>query len=112
MPQQPQIDGPPCLCSQPTAQRTVCKEGPNKRRPYASCPTRKCQFFQWMDEENGAGPMGVATPQRGGKSSGRDVSSDVCYKCGMTGHWASNCPNEGGAGKGPGRGKGGGHKGR
>lgn len=108
----PPMAGPPCQCGTASISRTVFKEGPNKGRPYASCPTRKCNFFQWLDEDSGAGPRPVPTPQQGGQGFARDVSADVCYKCGMTGHWASNCPNEGGDGKAKGRGKGGGRKGR
>lgn len=48
----------------------------------------------------------AAAPNMYGGGGGK--GSDVCYKCGMEGHWASNCPNDGGSNKGTGKGKGGG----
>jgi len=102
----PPVVGPPCGCGTASISRTVAKEGPNKGRPYVSCPTRKCNFFQWMDEEHGQAANGaVPTPTRAGKGGGGasgGKGSEVCFKCGMTGHWASSCPNEGASGKGAG----------
>jgi len=65
------------------------KEGANKGRPYVSCASRKCNFFQWMDEASGEGVQFAPTPVRG-KGGGK---GDVCFQCNQPGHWASNCPN-------------------
>eukprot|EP00929_Paragymnodinium_shiwhaense_P111839 TRINITY_DN80122_c0_g1_i1.p1 TRINITY_DN80122_c0_g1~~TRINITY_DN80122_c0_g1_i1.p1 ORF type:complete len:608 (-),score=121.35 TRINITY_DN80122_c0_g1_i1:98-1921(-) len=57
--------GPPCPCGQPTAQKTVRKEGPNTGRTFYCCARKSgtdCGHFAWAD---GAGPSGPAAPQPG-----------------------------------------------
>ena len=57
-----------CNCGQPSAKRTVQKEGSNKGRQFYCCPKprdEQCGFFQWEDEA-GAGP--AAGPALGNNS--------------------------------------------
>ena len=53
-----------CNCGQPSAKRTVQKEGNNKGRQFYCCPKprdEQCGFFQWEDEA-GAGPAAGPAP--------------------------------------------------
>ncbi|XP_067622103.1 DNA topoisomerase 3-alpha isoform X3 [Eurosta solidaginis] len=41
-------------CHQPAKELKVCKEGPNKGRPFYICPNRNasCNFFKWKNEDS------------------------------------------------------------
>jgi len=86
--------GPPCSCGNPSSERTVRKDGPNKGRPFFSCAKtsgQDCGFFQWGDEDpalgfggkGGGNPLGVPTPMApgppcncGNPSSAKTVRKD------------------------------------
>eukprot|EP00315_Gephyrocapsa_oceanica_P028527 CAMPEP_0185467516 /NCGR_PEP_ID=MMETSP1365-20130426/97268_1 /TAXON_ID=38817 /ORGANISM="Gephyrocapsa oceanica, Strain RCC1303" /LENGTH=293 /DNA_ID=CAMNT_0028074253 /DNA_START=10 /DNA_END=893 /DNA_ORIENTATION=- len=56
----------------------------------------------------GGGGSGGAGSYGGGGGGGGGSSTDLCYKCNQTGHWARNCPNAaGGGGRGGGYNSGG-----
>ncbi|WAQ96032.1 TOP3A-like protein [Mya arenaria] len=105
-----------CQCGQPAKSLTVQKEGPNKGRPFYGCPQPRgqgCTFFQWGDEDPGAGGVGGrgfssgrggggASRGRGG-SKKRPASSDgggpakkgkKCGLCGVEGHTKRTCPHK------------------
>ncbi|KAH6885641.1 DNA topoisomerase [Coprinopsis sp. MPI-PUGE-AT-0042] len=99
------VDGPArkCKCGEDGVSRTVTKESNNKGRQFWVCAKPKddpqqCDFFEWADEPTrsgsvGSGGMGSRSASTGQGNSGGGRSSDPCYKCGETGHWANACPN-------------------
>ncbi|GAA5894632.1 hypothetical protein JCM5296_002915 [Sporobolomyces johnsonii] len=55
-------DPPSCNCDDPSVERTVVKEGPNKGRKFWTCAkgmSDGCGFFSWIDGESGGGGGGV-----------------------------------------------------
>lgn len=86
----PPVLGPPCFCGTPSSQNTVAKEGATKGRLFYKCSRKRCDFFQWSDEEakgkDGAQP--IPTPNR----SARAHASVLCFKCNGAGHMSSECP--------------------
>ncbi|PPQ82932.1 hypothetical protein CVT26_005039 [Gymnopilus dilepis] len=97
-------DGPKrmCKCSEEAVQLTVQKEGANKGRKFWKCKkgdNGSCGFFEWDDQppqnagpSNRPGGMSSRT-QSMNSTGGAGSSTDVCFKCDQTGHWASACPN-------------------
>ncbi|PPQ66473.1 hypothetical protein CVT24_007047 [Panaeolus cyanescens] len=94
-PAEPEVSPPalnnqrPCDCGEPTVSRVTQKEGPNKGRVFWKCAKGGCGFFSWDDEPASANSGSKSKTGGGGGGS----STDVCFKCNGTGHWASNCPN-------------------
>eukprot|EP00403_Amphidinium_massartii_P008089 CAMPEP_0178419438 /NCGR_PEP_ID=MMETSP0689_2-20121128/25610_1 /TAXON_ID=160604 /ORGANISM="Amphidinium massartii, Strain CS-259" /LENGTH=528 /DNA_ID=CAMNT_0020040875 /DNA_START=27 /DNA_END=1613 /DNA_ORIENTATION=+ len=73
----PNANTPPCNCGQPSAERTVRKEGPNTGRTFWCCAKpqgEQCGFFQFTDDPPKAATSGAAAPQMpsgfGGSSFG------------------------------------------
>ena len=74
----------------------------NPGRQFYKCPKGRdggCGFFKWADQYQ-PGAAAASAPSAGAGLAGetRDRSTDTCYKCGGTGHWASECPGTGGGG--------------
>ena len=74
----------------------------NPGRQFYKCPKGRdggCGFFKWADQYQ-PGAAAASAPSAGAGLAGetRDRSGDTCYKCGGTGHWASECPGTGGGG--------------
>ncbi|KIM83270.1 hypothetical protein PILCRDRAFT_438526 [Piloderma croceum F 1598] len=100
-----QEDGPEagpsrqCKCRETPVQRTVVKEGPNTGRAFWVCQKPqdtdgRCDYFEWDDESPRSIIGAPATnANQGGQTNGE------CFKCHQEGHWASACPNDGGASK-------------
>ncbi|XP_053664698.1 DNA topoisomerase 3-alpha [Anopheles marshallii] len=105
-----------CRCGTPASRFTVKKDGPNKGRPFFSCPNQasSCGFFKWGDENmppgssNGAaggsiswGSGGVNTTGSSWGRSSNDSSnktSKTVRKCGICrqeGHTKNKCPQRG-----------------
>lgn len=102
-----------CDCGLESSMREVFKDGPNKGRKFYSCPKEnagvRCRMFEWADEASEGNSENLAPwerpaltrPAQAQRGGGRGAtnpsrnSSDVCFKCGEGGHWASDCPNDG-----------------
>ncbi|KAJ6498951.1 hypothetical protein C8R45DRAFT_864161, partial [Mycena sanguinolenta] len=91
-----------CKCNLTAVQRTVRKEGANQGRIFWKCPNvqgAECGTFEWDDEpsqsSNNRAPASSfgAAGGSGSFGAGRSREQDVCYKCNLSGHWASACPN-------------------
>ena len=99
-------NAPNCACQLPAQQFTVKKDGPNKGRPFFSCQTRKCDFFQWGDEETESNqvpkegtpqcgcniPAKEFTVKKAGPNHGRSFFSCTNRKCGFF-EWADDQNN-------------------
>ncbi|KAF9264166.1 prokaryotic type I DNA topoisomerase [Marasmius fiardii PR-910] len=98
-----EVEPPLCNCNIPAARRTVVKENENKGRKFWTCGNeRACQFFQFLDEPQSNVPVKRTysnTAENTGESSNQSATADACYKCGEGGHWAAQCPSEGGPAK-------------
>ncbi|XP_039630894.1 DNA topoisomerase 3-alpha [Polypterus senegalus] len=99
-----------CRCNEPTVRRTVMKDGPNRGRPFHTCPKpreQQCGFFQWADENVPPGSNGeeFAGARRGGggpKTKRPSTSFTVngsamkrqrtCGICHQPGHTKTKCP--------------------
>uniref|UniRef100_A0A182Q5W4 DNA topoisomerase n=1 Tax=Anopheles farauti TaxID=69004 RepID=A0A182Q5W4_9DIPT len=109
-----------CRCGVPASRFTVKKDGPNKGRPFFSCPNQgsSCGFFKWGDENmpppnsGGGGASsswgsGSGSSGNGGSSWGRssgtvnlNKDSKTVRKCGIckqAGHTRNKCPQRDGA---------------
>uniref|UniRef100_A0A4Y0BNI3 DNA topoisomerase n=2 Tax=Anopheles funestus TaxID=62324 RepID=A0A4Y0BNI3_ANOFN len=106
-----------CRCGTPASRFTVKKDGPNKGRPFFSCPNQasSCGFFKWGDENmppastNGSsaggsiswGSGGVNTSGSSWGRSSNDTTnktSKTARKCGICrqeGHTKNKCPQRG-----------------
>ncbi|XP_071870527.1 topoisomerase 3-alpha isoform X1 [Bombus fervidus] len=92
-----------CHCNQNAIQRIVQKDGPNKGRPFYSCPksiNESCKFFQWADENSG-NTYNVSGRQDKGTfreeknlSKRRQIATGKrkCGICGTEGHTRRTCP--------------------
>ncbi|KAF9050298.1 DNA topoisomerase [Panaeolus papilionaceus] len=80
-----------CLCGEDSISRITQKEGANKGRMFWKCGKGACNFFSWDDEPAKPTPSANSRPNTGG---GGGSSTDTCYKCNGTGHWAANCPDQ------------------
>ncbi|KAJ9100565.1 hypothetical protein QFC21_003608 [Naganishia friedmannii] len=92
-----------CTCKQEALRWTVHKEGPNCGRAFYKCPKpqgEQCEFFEWEDEPKSESPAARRAPppakagegRFSGHSQGKPGAGDSkCYKCGRSGHWATNC---------------------
>ena len=105
-----------CNCGQPSARRTVQKEGNNQGREFYVCARprdEQCNYFQWADEMEGNGGQGGAPgpsfmrgalPGPGGAGGGvkRKAGGDTgggaekkqrkCGLCHEPGHTRLKCP--------------------
>ncbi|KAK2586300.1 hypothetical protein KPH14_001550 [Odynerus spinipes] len=100
-----------CVCNEPARQLIVQKEGPNKGRPFYSCPKGRestCKFFKWADEDQSSnvnnerrdwgnfGKRNNNTTHRGGASSSTKPRATgakrKCGICGTEGHTRKKCP--------------------
>ncbi|KAJ3930635.1 MAG: DNA topoisomerase [Lentinula lateritia] len=78
-----------CQCNEPALKLTSRKENENQGRMFWRCAKEgegRCKFWEW-DGEPG--------PSR----TGGDQASGECFKCHQSGHWASNCPDDGSTNK-------------
>ncbi|KAG7098452.1 hypothetical protein E1B28_000402 [Marasmius oreades] len=93
------VEEPPrCDCNVSAAQRTVVKDNENKGRKFWTCGNeRACKYFQFVDEPTSNVPAKRthSNTVNAGTSS-QNETPDACYKCYEQGHWASQCPNDGG----------------
>ena len=88
-----------CRCGEPAVLKTVQKEGSNKGRGFWCCAKSRgggCNFFSWSEDTSGRRDSAVRAASAEGPSdeppSRVDSASSTCFKCGLTGHWARNCP--------------------
>ncbi|XP_035721138.1 DNA topoisomerase 3-alpha-like isoform X1 [Vespa mandarinia] len=99
-----------CICNEPAKQLTVQKEGPNKGRPFYTCPKGRdstCNFFKWadvdinvnMNERTDSGNFGNRNNhfKHKGNSSTSSRSQGTrakrkCGICGTEGHTRKTCP--------------------
>lgn len=100
-----------CVCNEPAKQFTVQKEGPNKGRPFYTCPKGRestCKFFKWADEDSsfnmnndrrgwGNNENRNNNNRRGGgapapKKSKTTGTKRKCGICGTEGHTRKTCP--------------------
>ena len=86
----------------PRAGAAAAQTARNPGRQFYKCPKGRdggCGFFKWADQYQ-PGAAAASAPSAGAGLAGetRDRSTDTCYKCGGTGHWASECPGTGGGG--------------
>ncbi|XP_041777511.1 DNA topoisomerase 3-alpha [Anopheles merus] len=107
-----------CRCGTPASRFTVKKDGPNKGRPFFSCPNQasSCGFFKWGDENmppassnnggtgGGSVSWGSGGVSNSGSSWGRssndttNKTSRTTRKCGLCrqeGHTKNKCPQRG-----------------
>lgn len=85
-----------CRCNLTAVRKTVQKESQNKGRMFWICPNSeaaRCSFFEWDDEPPRAEPAHDRPPVASGSGSSKP---GTCFKCNEEGHWANECPNEGG----------------
>lgn len=100
-----------CVCNEPAKQFIVQKEGPNKGRPFYSCPKGRestCKFFKWADEDqsfnmnNDRKDWGNSQNKKGNSRGKRDDffskktrttgGKRKCGICGTEGHTRKTCP--------------------
>ncbi|XP_076756767.1 topoisomerase 3-alpha isoform X2 [Xylocopa sonorina] len=95
-----------CNCNETAVRRIVQKDGPNKGRPFYSCPkgmNESCKFFQWGDE-NDADTHNSSFRERGkktfrGKGNAQtterkprtNTGKRKCGICGVEGHTRKTC---------------------
>ncbi|XP_050076841.1 DNA topoisomerase 3-alpha [Anopheles maculipalpis] len=113
-----------CRCGTPASRFTVKKDGPNKGRPFFSCPNQasSCGFFKWGDENmppamsanasmaggGGAGAGSISWGSGGVNTSGSswghssndnaNKTTKTVRKCGICrqeGHTKNKCPQRG-----------------
>lgn len=99
-----------CGCQLEAKKLIVQKEGPNKGRPFYTCPKPRgegCKFFQWGDENESSSNYGnmssPGTSRRGGRGgasrgkrggSGGTRAAAKCGICGEQGHTRRTCPHK------------------
>ena len=101
-----------CNCGQPSARKTVQKEGVNKGREFYVCARprdEQCNYFQWADQMDGA-DRGGGVPSLsnmrgagtrggvkrkapgGGGDGGGEKRQRKCGLCHEPGHTRNRCP--------------------
>ncbi|TKY85865.1 hypothetical protein EX895_005406 [Sporisorium graminicola] len=89
-----------CECDLQAVLKTTTNGGTNQGRSFWTCGREsarlRCKFFDWNDDADGgtAGSTsnGYGRPLNGANAAGGG-GGDGCFRCGQSGHWASNCPN-------------------
>ncbi|KAF5946117.1 hypothetical protein HYC85_016345 [Camellia sinensis] len=98
----PSIPELSCLCGAGSCLILTAKTGKNIGQQFYRCPANQgssCGFFKWCHEHTiqGSPPVPVSTAkiyktnETGGNNFGLRSGSS-CFKCGMDGHWAKDCP--------------------
>lgn len=98
----PSIPELSCLCGAGSCLILTAKTGKNIGQQFYRCPANQgssCGFFKWCHEHTiqGSPPVPVNTAkiyktnETGGNNFGLRSGSS-CFKCGMDGHWAKDCP--------------------
>ncbi|CAL5397523.1 unnamed protein product [Camellia sinensis] len=98
----PSIPELSCLCGAGSCLILTAKTGKNIGQQFYRCPANQgssCGFFKWCHEHTiqGSPPVPVITAkiyktnETGGNNFGLRSGSS-CFKCGMDGHWAKDCP--------------------
>lgn len=86
-------------CQRPAKKLTVVKEGPNKGRPFFTCPNG-CSFFKWGDENLPPQRTTFSTSSTSISNAGPSNSSTTnaparrkCGVCRQEGHTKNKCPS-------------------
>lgn len=85
-----------CDCDLQAVRRTSGKSGANQGRSFWTCGREsiklRCKFFEWDDDEPSTTSRRVANGTSGSNGGGGGAPG-ACYRCGQSGHWASDCTN-------------------